>query len=259
MAEVRGPDDQLIGTVEIVRDTTLEKALHRQRDTFITNAAHELRGPLTNLKARLYLLRRQPEKLHEHVEMVERATDHMAEMVQDLVDLAQFTKGNLKLNRRTIDLHHVIQSTLSIQQPHAFRVRVDLRQNFPDTPIYINADHQRLMQTFNNLIANAIQATTPDGRVEITVSVPNNGHSQWVTIQVHNNGPALDQKQMALIFEPFFRPSEGDVKRTGMDLALSKQIIEEHGGSITVSSNPKTGTTFTIQLPLQLPEPNGSK
>ncbi len=258
LAEVRDADGQLIGHVEIIRDTTREKALHRQRDTFINNAAHELRNPLANLKTRLYLLKRQPEKLHEHLEIVERATDHMSELVQDLVDLAHFTKGQLQLNRRPIDLHHVIQSALSIQQAHAFRVRVGLKKELTDSPIYIHADHQRLMQTFNNLIANAIQATTPDGQVEITVSMPNNGHSQWVTIQIHNNGPTLDQEHLALIFEPFFRPSEGDVRRTGMDLAISKQIIEEHGGSISVSSRPAEGTTFTIQLPLYLSEPNSA-
>ncbi|MBN1563461.1 MAG: HAMP domain-containing histidine kinase, partial [Anaerolineae bacterium] len=253
-AEVRDAQGQPVGIIEIIRDTSPEKALHHHRDTFITNAAHELRGPLANLKTRLYLLKRQPEKTHEHLEVVDRAIDNMADLVNDLVDLAHFTQGELKLNQRKVELQHILRSTLSIQEPHAFQTRVDVKKLLPAHPIYIYADHQRLVQTFNNLLANAIQSTSPDGRVDLTVSLPNNGSSKWVTIQIRNNGPVLDQNHLALIFEPFFRPSEGNIKRTGMDLAISKRIIEEHGGTISVSSQPTIGTTFTIQLPVHQPE-----
>lgn len=256
MAQLQNSDGEIEGTVEIIRDITREKMLAQQRDEFITNAAHELRMPLSNLKTRLYLLKRQPDRLHEHLEIVQRATDDLAELVGDLVDMAHFNKGNIQLNRRSIVLQHVIQSTISIQGPHAFRVRVTLENNQPPEPIRIFADYQRLIQTFNNLLANAINTTTPDGHVVVKLFTETTTVHQWAVIQVQDNGPAISHEQLSLIFEPFYRPSEGSLKHTGMDLALAKQIIEGHGGTISASSNPGEGNTFTIQLPI---EPNGAK
>ncbi len=244
-APVRDRHNEIIGTLEIIRDISHEKALQAQRDRFITNAAHELRRPLTNLKARLYLLGRQPERLHEHVEIIQKATDEMVDLVQDLVDMAQLASHKLYLNNRDIVLQHVLQSALDIQQGHAFRLRVQLESHLPDVPIHAHADYQRLTQTFNNLIAHAIQSTAPDGNVHVRLS----GQKERAVIEIEDDGPNIEPEQLAFIFEPFFQPSEGTVQRTGMGLALARHIIEQHGGHIAVHSDADRNR-FIVQLPL---------
>jgi PAS domain S-box-containing protein len=247
VAPVRDRQNQPIGIVEIIRDISRERALQAQRDRFITNAAHELRRPLTNLKTRLYLLGRQPDKLHEHVEIIQKATDDMAELVQDLVDMAQLAGQKLRLNRRDIVLQHVLRSALDIQQGHAYRVRVKLSVDIPDSPIRTSADYERLTQTFNSLIANAIQSTTPDGSVLVRLYE----QPDRAFVEIDNDGPLLDPAQLGYVFEPFFQPSEGDIQRTGMGLALARQIIEQHGGQITVKSSTESNR-FTVQIPLMV-------
>lgn len=247
MAPVYDRQNQPIGTVEIIRDVSREKTLQAQRNRFITNAAHELRRPLTNLKTRLYLLGRQPDKLHEHVEIIQKATDDMAELVQDLVDMAQLASHKLQLNYRDIVLQHVLQSALDIQQGHAFRVRVKLNVDIPESPIFTSADYQRLTQTFNSLIAHAIQSTAPDGNVVVRLYT----QSDRAFVEIDNDGPVIDPAHISYIFEPFFHPSEGDIQRTGMGLALAQQIIEQHGGQITVKSSAEINR-FTVQIPLMV-------
>jgi PAS domain S-box-containing protein len=245
IAQVHDRNNQPIGTVEIIRDISHEKSLQAQRDRFITNAAHELRRPLTNLKTRVYLLGRQPDKLHEHLEIIQRAADDMAELVQDLVDMAQLAGNAPDLNRRDIVLQHVLNSALDIQQEHAYRLRVQLSSSVPERPVHTHADYQRLTQTMNNLIAHAIQSTAPDGSVQVRLYT----QSDRAIVEIDDDGPTIEQAHLVFVFEPFFLASEGSIQRTGMGLALARQIIEQHGGQISARS--ETGRNrFTIHLPL---------
>jgi signal transduction histidine kinase len=167
--------------------------------------------------------------------------------VQDLVDMAQLAGQKLRLNRRDIVLQHVLRSALDIQQGHAYRVRVKLSVDIPDSPIRTSADYERLTQTFNSLIANAIQSTTPDGSVLVRLYE----QPDRAFVEIDNDGPLLDPAQLGYVFEPFFQPSEGDIQRTGMGLALARQIIEQHGGQITVKSSTESNR-FTVQIPLMV-------
>jgi PAS domain S-box-containing protein len=241
---------QPLGVMDIIRDISREKMLQAHRDQFITNAAHELRRPLTNLKARLYLLSRQPHKAQEHIEIIQMAADDMAELVQDLVDLAHFSTHAIQINRRNINLPNVLRSALEIQQGHAFRLRVQINSEIPDYAVPAHADYQRLTQTFNYLIAHAIRSTAPDGNVSIRFSTQANR----AVIEITDDGTPLDPAQLSFIFEPFFHPSEGNVRRTGMELALARQIIEQHGGQIVARSNGDHNS-FIVQLPVLPTEP----
>ncbi|RPI92087.1 MAG: ATP-binding protein, partial [Chloroflexi bacterium] len=137
-----------------------------------------------------------------------------------------------------------------IQQGHAYRVRVQLTADLPETPVYAHADYQRLTQTFNNLLAHAIHSTAPDGQVDVRLYQ----QSDRAFIDIEDDGPALDPSRLAYIFEPFFQPSEGAAQRTGVGLALARQIVEHHGGHIAASSTVENNR-MTVQLPLG-PDPD---
>lgn len=247
-AVIRDAQGQVIGNVDGIRDISQEKALQEQTDRFITNASHELRRPLSNLNARLYLLARQPEKMAEHLGVIQKSVDDMSDLVKDLVDVAQFTSEEIPLSRKVVVVQHALNAALMIQKPLAERRQVQLGEDIPPEPVYVLADYQWLVQTFNNLICGVIRFLSCGGRVQVRLFTRTRVPETWVVIQIQDSGPGLDPEQLPLIFDPFFRPSEGDMQATGLELALARHIVERHGGLVTVESDPLAGNTFTVQL-----------
>jgi len=249
VAPVHAQDGKPLGIVEIIRDISQEKALQEQKDRFITNASHELRRPLSNLKARLYLIRRQPDKLPDHLQVIQRATDDMTDLVQDLLDVAQFARDEIRLDRKNIVLQHVLENTFTIQQTHAESSQVQLNADLPPLALHLFGDFQQLGQAFGHLIANAIHATPPRKGVNVRLFSTPGPHRNWAVVQIQDSGAGIARDELPLVFEPFFRPSEGTAQSTGLGLTLAKHIIDQHDGLITVESS-REGTTFTVQLPL---------
>ena len=116
---VPGSGAQPPGVVTVFRDISQEKALQAQKDRFIANASHELRTPLANIKTRLYLVRRQPDRLNLHLDVMERVTESMTELIENLLDISRFERGVIRLYRQEIVLQEVISSVVAIQQAEA--------------------------------------------------------------------------------------------------------------------------------------------
>lgn len=244
-------DDQgrYIGGVEIIRNITQEKALQIQKDSFITNASHELRRPLANLKTRIYLLRRQPDKLEEHLEVIERATDMMAHLVQALVDVSQLQRGEFTLDRKPISLQSALRQAVDLAQPEAAGQQVALISSLPDAPVFVYADSQWLVEGFKRLLIGIIPYTRPGGQIQVQLKTHTNGNQSGLAeVTVHGATPHLESEYLEHIFEPFARASEGDTPNTGLELSIAQHVIEAHHGQITARSDPQRGLTFTIQL-----------
>ncbi len=132
--------------------------------------------------------------------------------------------------------------------------QIELRQ--PSGPTILQADEERLFQVVVNLISNAIHYSRPDTTIHVCIrSKPTH-----ILFQVHNAGPPLSQEQQTHLFEPFYRTPYGETQLKdgwGLGLAVSKEIVERHGGHIRVQSNEKHGTTFFVQIPLECIQPVG--
>jgi PAS domain S-box-containing protein len=245
-SQVSSPDDSLPRrTVSIFRDISQEKRLQEQKDRFIANASHELRTPLANIKTRLYLLRKQPDKFDQHVTILDSVTDTMTELVENLLDVSRFERGIIPLVRRMIVLQELIQAVVTIQQPEAERKRITLRTVLPDAPVRVSVDPKRITQVITNLITNAINYTPEEGHVTVEITLVDN---QQVEICVRDTGIGIAPDALQQVFEPFFRANEIKATGTGLGLTITREIVHLHGGEIRVESEVGQGSVFTITL-----------
>jgi PAS domain S-box-containing protein len=249
---INGRDGRMVGIVTVVRDVSQEKALQEQKSRFVANASHELRTPITNLITRLYLLRKKPEQLDTHLEILDYVANRMRNLVEDLLDFSRFERGIIPLNPRTINLAELISQIMRAQEAEADLKAIRLICDLPPHRVQVNADPERLTQVITNLVINAINYTPEGGTVQVGVEEA----QESVSVMVKDSGPGIPSEHLPYIFQPFYRVTENS-KGTGLGLSIAKEIIDRHGGSIEARSDPGGGSTFIITLPLR-PEPAGS-
>ena len=248
--EVRDGDHQLIGIVTVLRDISQAKRLEEQKARFIASASHELRTPIANLKTRLYLLRRQPSKFDEHIDVAQAVINWMQKLVEDMFDLARFERGVIVLEREDIILQTLIQDVTRFQQPEAERQQIDLICELPEEPLRVNVDPYRLTQVITNLVGNAIHYTRENGRIIVSLSVDadNKGQND-VIISVEDNGIGIAEETLSQLFQPFFR-AHHDNSGAGLGLSISREIVNLLKGSIHVESRLGEGSRFIVRLPM---------
>ncbi len=231
----------------------------RARDTFLAIAAHELRTPLTALKGTTQLLVRQrsrgtldPDRLGRGLDTLDRAADRLVTLTDDLLDVAQLNAGRLSLNPRQTDLAALVAEAVA-----QARDRSDdghyLTLAVPPTLPTIWLDATRIEQVLTNLLDNALKYSPAGGTVAVTVAADGAG----VAIAVRDRGIGLPTAALELIFAPFGRASNAEsstLPGLGLGLAISRTIVERHGGWIVAASEGEGhGTTITCWLPLAGP------
>lgn len=237
------------GLVILLRDISQEKALQAQKDLFVTRASHELRTPLTNIKTRLYLIQMRPEKMPEHLRIIENVTEQMVSLVEDLLDLSRLERGGFNLKLDYTDLSDLMRNVVETQHPEAERKGLRLEINLPEQPFILLLDANRIQQVLTNLVINAITYTDEGGRITARVYA----EGDRVIIEVEDTGVGIPSEMMPQVFEPFFRVREGSAPGTGLGLTISSEIVEAHGGSLSVTSEFGHGSCFRIALPLEMP------
>ncbi len=243
----RLPSPIYTNLVVIARDISLETALKTQQSNLLAFASHELRTPITNLKTRIYLLKRAPDQFDEHLRVLEQVSNRMHQLVTDLLDMSRLERGLTPLRLRNIRVCDLVQSVVYIQQQEALQKSIKLSFVEPQSELFILGDMERLTQVLTNLIANAINYTPVDG--EIIVSAEHDPHKQSALIHIDDTGIGISETDLQSIFQPFFRVLSS-VEGTGLGLSISKEIVEMHGGQIHVKSHLGQGSRFTIQLPI---------
>jgi signal transduction histidine kinase len=243
------PGSNTSGAVSVIRDVSKEKALQQQKERFVAYASHELRTPITNLKTRLYLMRRQPERMEEHMRVLEHVTDRMKRLVEDLLDVSRFERGVINLNFENLVLQDLIRTLVEIQQPEAERKQLQLVCTLPEEALHIHADTERLAQVITNLLTNAINYTPSGGRIEVRLIKVCEVTGALARVEVEDSGIGISEEHLPHIFQPFYRvisPVEG----TGLGLSITKEIVELHGGDLEVSSQIGVGSNFRFWLPV---------
>lgn len=235
----------------LIRDNSMEKKLQAQKTNFVTNASHELRTPLASIKTRLYLLRKQPEKVEEHLPVMEEMTNQMQQLIEEMLDIGRFERGLVMLDRDNAVLQDLVSEAVSGYQPRAARRSITLSAELAEQPIKVLVDQQRLVQVITTLISNAVNHTPQDGKVNVCVKIdPNSNGRKAALVQVQDNGVGISKDMLAQVFQPFATASQGLVSGTILGLSLAKEIVDLHGGEINVESEASSGTTFTVKLPV---------
>jgi two-component system CheB/CheR fusion protein len=271
----RATDDQ-VGAMILLADSAalaltnaqlyndLAAALHREKDArvraeaataakdeFLALVAHELRQPLhASLAALRIMSARTSRESGEHARsVVERQVFQMTRLVEDLLDAARIVRGHVKLNVDAIDLRAVIERAADSLRPVMAERQHELVLSLPDYPAILHADAVRLEQVFANLLTNAAKYTDPGGRITIALT---NG-SEAATITVADTGRGIDPVALQGIFDLFARGAS-DVRGFGVGLAVTKRLVELHGGTIRArSAGTGRGSEFTVTLPLPAP------
>jgi signal transduction histidine kinase len=232
------------------------KKLDKLKSEFIANVSHELRTPLNSMNIVLSNIRRGiagnftefPEKLQQYLGMIERNTENLRHIVDDLLDIFKLSDDGFSLHMTSCSLKTLLESEITTIAPQAEAHSVHLELHTGELPP-MELDELRIRQVVRNLVANAIKFTPPDGRIGVTAS--SDGTS--VNVQVADSGIGIEQKNLEIIFDRFVQVEEkvaGKPKGTGLGLAISKRIIDLHHGSIRAESIPGKGSTFIVTLPL---------
>ncbi|RMF88812.1 MAG: two-component sensor histidine kinase, partial [Methanobacteriota archaeon] len=203
--------------------------------------AHELRNPLGVIKNVSYYLRmslgKSDEKIRKHLSILDQELATSNKIITDLLD---FSTGKPPVLKKT-DIRPVIETAVSkARAPPNIKVELELDKDLPP----LMADREQLQRVFFNLIVNAIQAMPEGGKLRIEA----HREGDHAVVRVIDTGVGIKEKELSKIFEPLFTTKARGI---GLGLALSRQIVEAHGGTIEASSEPGVGTTFTIKLPLK--------
>lgn len=245
-----GPDDELRRLADTFDDMLerVEDAFESQRD-FIHEASHELRNPLAVIRTNLDVTLSDPdadaEELRHTAEVVQRSTERMARLVDDLLVYAR--KGTLSLEHEPVDVSSIVRDAAEEFRTPAEAGGVSIYQRAPEG-LWVIGDRLSLRQALANLLANAVRVAPPGS----TIRVRGGQEGPWVWLGVEDQGPGIDPADHDRVFQRFWRgdPKEGrEQGRSGLGLTIVRQIAEAHGGVVKLASSPGNGAAFALWIP----------
>lgn len=230
-------------------------ALNVHKSQFLATMSHELRTPLTSIIAFAELLEEQlPEKEginHQNIEEIKKNGEQLLVLINDLLDLAQIEAGRYQLHLETMDLVDVIESVERLVAPIAQKKAIDFSSTFlAEVPLF-RADPEKIRRAVLNLADNAVKFTPHNGKVEIVVDFDEADGE--VIIKVIDTGIGISTEGIPYLFERFRQLDSSNARRyrgSGLGLALTKELLEMHGGWIKVDSKLEEGSTFILGLPI---------
>lgn len=229
--------------------TALADAL-KAKDGLVSTVSHEFRTPLTSIIGNLDLVLGEAAELSPATVRRMQVAQRNAERLQALVsDLMMSADTAVHVHPRRTDLASLVEASLGSAQAHAQAARVSLSMDVPG-PLWVDVDPLRISQALDNLVSNAIKYSPDGGTVHVSASY---GEGR-VLLHVKDNGMGMTAADADRVFTRFFRSPavrEGPIPGVGLGLAITKAIIERHGGSISCSTRPGCGSTFTVELPAE--------
>jgi two-component system sensor histidine kinase GlrK len=232
------------------------KQLDTMKLEFISHVSHQLRTPLTSIKAASDMLLEgafgdSPERQNELLAIIREECDRLIGAVNRILDISRMEAGMMDYAFLEAELPPIVQKAVLKLAPLAQRKKIDLElMPFPELPL-VRMDGDRVMQVLENLLGNALKFTPPEGKVVVSLfSKQEDGH--FVQVSVADTGSGIPKEHLVQIFERFKRIEMGreTTMGTGLGLSIVKHIIADHGGKIWVRSAPGKGSTFSFALPV---------
>src|SRR2546423_629908 len=254
---INGDRGQIVTLVDATEAAESERTLRRSESLAAVGqataqVAHEIRNPLGSIRLGVSMLRdsvNDAEALNT-IELVERGIKHLNKLV---VDVTQFSRQK-ELERSQVDLHDSLERSIDLVSDKIHEKNATVEREFAGAPIVGQWDAYQLRQVFMNVIANAIDASQENSQVLIStelLAAETDGNGQaarsYARVTIADQGKGMDKATRDRIFEPFFSTKK---RGTGLGLAIVKQIVEQHGGRISVASEPGQGSQFKIDLPV---------
>ena len=256
---IRDPHGNVVGVSSIERGIERQKETERrlrmadkQKDEFLAMLGHELRNPLASIRTAAELLGMgvdESETRHART-VIERQSDHMARLLDGLLDVSRIVSGKITLDSAVVDFADVCRSVLEDSAGSARRSEIALRVELPEAALPVNADRVRLAQVVDNLLSNAIHYTPSGGSVTLALAL----EGSEAVLRVCDDGVGIEEELLPYVFD-VFRQSERHLDRAegglGLGLALVRSIVALHGGiAEAYSDGPGKGAEFVVRLPV---------
>ncbi len=242
---------------------TIAKNANAAKSNFLSNMSHDIRTPMNAIIGYATLLAKDAdngEKVREYTRKITYSGQHLLSLINDILDMSKIESGKTSLNKEEFRLPEFIEELYSmiIAQTNAKNQTLDVHTK-GNIPEIVMGDKLRLNQIMLNILSNAVKYTPEGGQIALKVetmkqSVHNHAHLRFT---VADNGIGMSEEYVKTIFEPFSRETTDKTKSiqgTGLGMAITKNIVDLMGGVITVDSKPGKGTTFTVELELEIAE-----
>jgi len=232
------------------------KRMSRRKTDFVSSVTHELRTPLTSIKGYASILLtgklgNLPKEASERIEKMNRHSDELAQLVNELLDISRIESGKVAMKQEPQDLNNIAEKVADLLAVQLKDKQIETSINIPQEESAVFVDRNQIERVLINLIGNAIKFTPPKGKISIAARKAD----KMVRVDIADTGCGIPQEALEAVFEEFYRvdnPINQEAKGTGLGLALVKHIIEAHKGKIWVTSKVGRGSTFSFTLPQQI-------
>ncbi|MBM7866861.1 sensor histidine kinase [Heliomicrobium gestii] len=234
----------------------LKQEYEENRKTLIANISHDIKTPITAIQGHVEALLEgvpdSPERAEKYLKTIHRNTIYINKLIDDLFLFSQLDLGKLALHRQTLSIRPFMQDLME-----EFKFELEERQcafTFNDRLAqehHVSIDGKRINQAVRNIIGNAVKYG-PERDLAITVELYQEG--DFICLSIQDNGPGIPSEKLAFVFDRFYRIDRArtkDLGSTGLGLAIAKELIEAHGGAISLSSKENEGARFIIALPVE--------
>ena len=244
---------QMKGAVILFRDVTQLQQMEEMRREFVANVSHELRTPLSIFRGYLETLlddpQQPPGELLRILEIMERHSDRLNALVEDVLSLARLESPGAELDLSEIDLPEFLQEILRDWEKRLEAKQLKPHLDVPEDLPLLEADENRLQEVIYNLLDNAVKYSQPGGTVSLRAAVD----GDRMRISVSDEGIGISESDLPRIFERFYRADKArsrELGGTGLGLSIVKHIAQLHGGNVEAESEPGQGTTISVLLPV---------
>lgn len=257
LAQKQKPGEEVAdhGIVILMRDITREREASRKKSEFVAHVAHELRTPLSSIRAYVEMLvdgeAADEATRKEYYDIIQTSAERLGRLIDNMLNISRIEAGTVRINKEPISVSMVVKEACDMMRPSADAKKIKLTEHLTPVMYRVLADRDLLYQSVLNLISNAVKYTPEGG--EVTVRMTPREEQKLMQVDVQDTGVGIPKEDLPKMFQKFFRveANKGMAKGTGLGLNLVKNIVETlHGGQITLASEVGKGSTFGIVLPL---------
>ncbi len=243
--------DDEIGRLSQTLNYMAEEILRKEqlKNDFISNISHELRTPLTSIKGWAITLKDDlPDKeiLKDGLDIIEKESDRLSQMVEELLDFSRFTSGRVALEKEKFDIKSTLEMISKQLKPRAKYNHINFISNFDESIKTLIGDENRIKQVLINILDNAIKFTDEGGEVEFNAIKKEND----LLIEIIDSGAGISEIDLPYVTEKFYK-GKNSKSHSGIGLSISDEIVKLHGGTLTIQSEEGKGTRVVVKLPLE--------